>query len=481
MFMQKIVIALLISEFISLISFAQFSNVSFKSSDPSLQNVFEWAKETALRYKGNSEDIVGKWYESALPPRDAFCMRDVSHQCIGAEILGLGPENKNMFTLFVKNISENKDWCSYWEINKYNKPAPEDYRNDNEFWYNLNANFDVMNACWRLYLWTGDTTYINNKLFSNFFEKSANEYIAKWMLSESLLLTRKAHPNVPIPFNIEDPFHRCRGLPSYSEGIQNLKMGVDLVAAIYRGLLTYSYVLTLKGNNVMAEKYASKAKEYQEHIDKYWWDGDASVYNTYYSNDKKFGKDEGEIFLLWFDALKDSARKRKTIEHINSMNLNVENLSYLPLMMYKNNYAEKAYNYILHLSNPSTERREYPEVSFGVIEGMVQGLMGIDADARYNRISTIYRGKPGASCEVDSVPVLGICIDVNHVNNANTVFNNKSIKTIVWRAKFSGSFSAILVNGKVIKAKHEKDEQRNLISFADIIVKPHGSAKAIAQ
>ena len=205
------------------------------------------------------------------------------------------------------------------------------------------------------------------------------------------------------------------------------------------------------------------------------------MYNTYYSNDKKFGRDEGETFLLWFDVLKDSTRKRKTIQHINSMNLNVENLSYLPLIMYRNNYHDKAYDYILHLSNPSTERREYPEVSFGVMEGIVQGLMGIEADARYNRISTIYRGKVGISCEVDSVPVLGIYINVNHVNDTNTVFYNKGKKAITWSAKFVGIFSIIHVNGKEIEAKHEKDEQGNMISYADIIVKPQGKAEAIAK
>jgi len=31
---------------------------------------------------------VGYWYEAALPGREAFCMRDVSHQSIGAETLG---------------------------------------------------------------------------------------------------------------------------------------------------------------------------------------------------------------------------------------------------------------------------------------------------------------------------------------------------------------------------------------------------------
>src|SRR4051794_28346506 len=110
-------------------SFSQSNGVTFKSSDTALQTAFLRAKEMALSYKGKPGDLVGPWYESALPPRFAFCMRDVSHQSIAAEILGLSKENKNMFRHFVANISETKDWCSYWEINRMGKPSPEDYRN----------------------------------------------------------------------------------------------------------------------------------------------------------------------------------------------------------------------------------------------------------------------------------------------------------------------------------------------------------------
>src|SRR5579862_588677 len=74
---------------------AQKSDVTFTSSDKKMEQAFYWAKNQAIHYRGNPADPVGPWYESALPPRDAFCMRDVSHQCIGAEILSLKQENKN--------------------------------------------------------------------------------------------------------------------------------------------------------------------------------------------------------------------------------------------------------------------------------------------------------------------------------------------------------------------------------------------------
>src|SRR5688572_6463570 len=76
--------------------FAQ-SQISFQSNHEPLNQAFAWAKDKALSFAHDSGDPVGPWYEAALPNREAFCMRDVSHQAIGAELLGLGKHNLNMF------------------------------------------------------------------------------------------------------------------------------------------------------------------------------------------------------------------------------------------------------------------------------------------------------------------------------------------------------------------------------------------------
>jgi hypothetical protein len=102
---------------------ADSDSIRMSSSDTALVSIFNWARETSNGYVGNDSDPVGPWYEAALPKREAFCIRDVSHQCIGAEILWQGKQNLNMFRKFVENISEEKDFCTYWEINRYNKPA----------------------------------------------------------------------------------------------------------------------------------------------------------------------------------------------------------------------------------------------------------------------------------------------------------------------------------------------------------------------
>jgi hypothetical protein len=452
------------------ISRAQEAGVSFTSSDKKIEQAFNWAKGMALHYKGNAADPVGPWYESALPPRDAFCMRDVSHQSIGAEILGLSKENRNMFTLFTSNISASKNWCSYWEINKLGKPAPDDYRNDREFWYNLPANFDLLCATWKLYLWTGDKYYINNPKFVRFQEKTVKDYIDTWVLDADSLLKRPAHPNAPVPFKEDDAFHRCRGLPSYSEGVPNLKTGIDLVAALYQGLLTYSAILKEKGSEKEAALYVQKAERYRQHLEADWWDKKEARYYTYYSNDHQFGKEEGETFLLWFDALKDNERIKQTIAHIASKNWNAENTSYLPYQFYRNGYWDKARDYILYLSDPSTPRREYPEVSYGVVEAIIQGLMGITPDARTGTVSTIYKTNRTGSATVKQLPLLHTMIDIAHTNTHQSTLHNAGKTALKWKAMFYGNHKIAYANGKSIAVKREVDAQGKKISFVEVVI-----------
>jgi hypothetical protein len=459
---------------------AQKEGLIFHSDDKALETAFQRAKTMALSYKGKPGDAVGSWYESALPPRFAFCMRDVSHQALGGQVLGLHAENKNMLRLFAQHISKRKDWCTYWEINHNGKPAPEDYRNDREFWYNLNGSFDVINTCWKLYLWTGDREYIQGKAFQNFCDRTAHEFIAAWVLQPDSLLTRPSHPNAPVPFNLDDAFHRCRGLPSYSEGVPNIKMGLDLVAAIYRGLTSYAEMLQVRGDRKSAAVFLKKALAYRQQIDAVWWDNKASLYNTYYSNSLVFGREEGETFLFWFDALKNPLRKQATLNHMNSNEWNMENLSYFPLIMFENGYAKKGITYMLQLTDPATPRREYPEVSFGVIKGFTEGLMGLEADARYNQLRTIYRNPQDIASGLQHVPVLHTSIAILHQSHNISVFSNTGNSAVNWKAAFQGKHRFIAVDGKSLSAGHEQDSSGMPVSYVVVSARPGKTIRAMA-
>lgn len=461
----------------AIVSNARQGKVEFRTTDTALQAAFDFGRSMALHYRGNPSDAVGPWYEAALPMRKAFCMRDASHQCVPAEILGMGRENRNMFTHFVSNISEKRDWCTFWEINNTGAAAPEDYRNDSAFWYNLNANFDVMYACWRLYKWTGDTLYLNHPAFDNFHRRSAQDYIRQWALEPDSLTTRRAYPNAPAGFDINDNFHRCRGIPSYVESVPDLRMGVDLVGAIYRGLKTWSEILAMRGSTVRSAQFAQLAERYRTHLETVWWHDASNGYYTSISNEGKFGQSEGATFLLWFDVLSDTSRIKHTIHHLTSNEWNVENLSYLSHQLYRFGYWKEAYKYLLQLAHPSTSRREYPEVSFGIIEGIVQGLMGIDVDARQNRVSSIYRTESADRSSIRHLPLLGTAITLEHAKHSSSL-HNEGKRTINWRVTFAGKFDFIQVGQKKMKASHKVTEMNTLSSYIDVKVPGGATVKA---
>lgn len=439
----------------------------FTTTDTAVQQAYRWAAGMVQHYRGNPGDAVGPWYEAALPARNAFCMRDVAHQTIGAAICGLDKENRNMLRAFASHIAEKRDWCSYWEINKWGLPAPEDYRNDREFWYNLNANFDMLFACWKLYRWTGDKSYIQHPVFTHFFEKTANEYIRRWVLQPDSLFSRPLHPNAPSPFNKQDYFHRCRGLASYVENVPDLKMGVDLIAAIYRGLSSLSAIAQLNGEVAKAARYESMARQYREKIDAHWWNSGDQRYYTWYNSEGRFGTGEGEMFLLWFDALKDTARSRQTMEYLMAGRWNVETTSYLPVICYQQGYWQQARRYVLQLSDPATTRREYPEVSFGVVEGIVRGLMGIEPDAAQGRITTLYRGQSGDTAAVRGLQVMNTIVTVTHTGK-QTVFQHSGKQPLCWRAAFAGKHDRILVQNVAMAARYQADNNGQIISFVEV-------------
>jgi hypothetical protein len=406
-------------------------------------------------------------------------MRDVSHQCIAAEYLGLHEQNRNMMHLFVKNISESKDWCSYWEINRYNKPAPEDYRNDKEFWYNLPANFDVIQACYHLYLISGDKTYIEDPVFLNFYEKSVNEYIDRWKLNVDQLLTRDAHINEPQPYNPKDPFHYARGIASYIESGGDLRMGYDLVAAIYAGLNSYAAILDLNGKKEEGEKYRKRAVLYQKHLHDKWWDDSKRTYFALYTTENKFKHSEPVTFLLWFNAVSDRERLAYVIEDLAKRQYNVESTSYLPYMFYQHGIKDKAYYFMNALTQKENKRRDYPEVSYGVIHGFVEGLMGVEVDHSENTVGVKSNlTEKTAWAKLDNLEVMSTVLSVKHSGDNSTVVENKGKNSIKLRIGFDDKYNKILINGKVVSIVNDEDDHS---VFCIVDCKPGETVTAVAE
>jgi hypothetical protein len=331
----------------------QPGSITLHTSDTKLKETFDWAKHTALGYARDGRDPIGYWYEAALPGREAFCMRDVSHQCIGGEILGLSPHNFNMMHKFAANIGESRDWCTYWEINRYDKPAPVDYADDEHFWYTLTASPDVVQACYRLYEWTGNKEYLTNPVLDNFYEKSLTVYLDRWKLNPDELVSRPRYMNTELPFKPGAKFNGARGIPSYVEVAGGFTCGVDLVSALYAGCRAYNEMLSLRGEKAKAEPFLAKAKVYRDLVNDKWWNEKKGLFETSLMPDGKFLDNaqaiNGETYVIWFGAASRPARTKALLDLLMQRPCNIENRSHYPYLLYRGHRSQDGYQVLVSL------------------------------------------------------------------------------------------------------------------------------------
>jgi len=449
------------------------SPLRLSTSDPQLQRAFDWAKEQALHYVSSGQDPVKDWYEAALPGRSAFCMRDVSHQVMGAEALGLSSQNKSMLTRFAQGISAARDWASYWEIDREGKPSTADYVSDDNFWYNLPANFDVMNAALRMFVWTGDSAYATNPVFLNFYRHTVTDYIRRWQLEPRNVVSR---PRIMNRHLASGKFVEARGIPGYTEERKDFNLGADLLAAEYRALRLYGELLRMRGS-AGSPAFDAQAEGVAQILETRAWSSPAHhYYNALQQNGEGVGT--GDAFILYFGAATNPEHRKLALEELRRQTREeapgIEEQSYRPEILFHLNAPEEAYSQIVDLSRPDRKRREYPEVSYAIIGSIVTGMMGVNVVpaeshgtdqmlARKVVIQTLPRLSIHTSeAELNNLPVRQNVINVHHLRNQSSSITNVSGPTFTWRASFDGSVPYLMVNGRKVQA--------NTISLATPVV-----------
>ncbi len=479
------------------------------SSDSEIAASFAWARRQALAYAFTG-DPVGDWYEAALPGREAFCMRDVSHQAMGAHALGLASHSLNMLGKFAASVSDSKDWCSYWEINRFGRPAPVDYQNDARFWYDLPANFDVLDACYRMYLWSGDLQYLDDSSFLNFYDRTASDYVERWALDPQHVMKRKRLMNIRGEFNPHDKFQISRGIPGYEEGQNNFVVGVDLLAAQYAAYVGYSHIQAFHGNFEAAGLYAEKAHALRDSVNSTWWDAKTSHFFSSLDENYHFQGRAG-VDVLYYGVAEDGPKAQAALNDlVGAVNANpsgqVELESHYPEVLYRYGVPDLAYAQIMDLTRKRRDRQEYPEVSFSVVGAIVTGLMGISIEAPSpeqsaanwdflgaaaatrnamllgiappvdsNYVETIIETFPSltndtAWAELRNVPIRANRVAVRHDGNQKTTFVNESGPALIWRAAFPGRHETLSLNGQPLKASAGKKPLGRVTSWLQVTV-----------
>ncbi|EAR01654.1 hypothetical protein [Maribacter sp. HTCC2170] len=458
--------------------------LTFSSSNKELENAFYWAKDKALSFTHDNNDPVGAWYEAALPNREAFCMRDVSHQAIGAEILGLGKHNHNMFLKFAQNIDPEMDYCSYWEINRHNRPAPVDYESKTDFWYNLPANFDVLFNAFRLYEWTGNKEYLEHPDFQNFYDLSMNQYIDHWDLGADEVLARDRSMHIKKE-NSKPRFGNKRGIPTYNEGGRGeTLLGIDMTASLIAAHESYAKILKISGDSLKSKLHEKKALEEREFMKRFWWDSKKQEYRSILYKGSSFdyfmvGEDQAFLhYLYYFDAIENQSKINGVIKNYrdNFDKLIVELKSYLPIMFYENGDTAMANKMIVDLCGPNNKRRDYPENSFTVIEHITRGLMGINGHAEMNTFSTISRlENDSVTAEMRGIPILSNKISVTHTGLNKSKVGNIKGEIIWWKAQIPGRHEFLYINGNKKKSKQEI-KHGNEYSYLLVQLNPNDAA-----
>lgn len=435
------------------------------SSDATLQQLFDWATYAASQYVGSETDPVGPWYEAASSGRNGFCARDVSHMCIGQELNGCSKENVNMMQRFAQNMAESRDYCSYWEINKDNGPIPDDYESDQHFWYNLNVNFDLLQACYRLYQWTGNAIYLNDPALNRFYDATIKQYRDSWQLGVDQIMER---PLITLSSR--------RGIPSYDKEVDSLRVSADLIAVIYKALQSYGNMALLKGDAVAANDYWDQADAYADLFHSQWWHNSTQCCYAYKKgNELVEGGDN--LYPLWF-GLVDTHPKRvnNLLTHMQRGTPDKEEKSHYPMLFYRYGMNEEAYRCMKELFMDGS--RDYPEISSTMIEALVCGLAGVDANVTTNRIATLPRFTEETKwVAIENIPVFSGRISVFHQSERKSQFLNKSNDEVIWRAMFPGEVTRI--NGS--KALPTTDVLGNTYSYLDITCPPGKVMTAMAK
>ena len=446
----------------------EIGTIELSSDHRALVGGFNWAKQQSLAYAFEG-DPVGKWFEAALPGREAFCMRDVSHQVTGALALGLADHTKNMMRKFAEHISASKDWCSYWEINRYDEPAPVDYRSDEDFWYNLPANFDVVEACIRAFDWTGDNDYLDDPVFRDFYRHSLTSYVVAWDPNGDGIMESPAQNGI-------------RGIPTYWEGRgPRAVTGSDLVVLQSEAYRAYARMLRMRDEDGEAARFEERAESLRAWFNSDWWAPDLERFYTSIVDGEVFDTTFIpllQILPLYYGIVDPGPRRERFIDNLQAGSL-VEVNVYLAEAYFRHGRIEEGFRRLIAQMDPDLERREYPENPFTSVGTIVRYLMGVDPKAAEKTVETVPRLPAEVSwVTVEHVPVLGSEISVHHVGLTETRLENELGATIQWRAVLPGAHEVLTVDGTSLTSTIRRTEEGLPESFVELEVRA-GQAKTV--
>jgi hypothetical protein len=207
-------------------------------------------------------------------------------------------------------------------------------------------------------------------------------------------------------------------------------------------------MLKLLGRDQEHQDYFDKAKELSDMFHKNWWDSTQNRYaSTLLTSGSYIYKPNRYILLSGIPQTRDQLEGELQRLH-QQEHLNVESQSYLPMIFYREDQNQWGYDRIMQLTDPQQPRRTYPEVSYAVIESIIEGAMGLYTDANQWSITTLPR-LTGNTKELamENLPLFDGTINLKHNGNLSTTLVNNTEQPILWKATLPIGNESLSVDG----------------------------------
>lgn len=443
------------------------ADLHLEAADARLSLAFQRAKERALASVFTG-DPVGEWYASNRDNR-AFCMRDTAHECAGAALLGLFPHSLNMLRRFAASISRSRRWCGYWIITKDGFPSPFEYSSDGNFAYALPANFDLLRACYRQLLWTGDRQYLD-PVFTTFYECTVTRYVNEWdSRQDGMMEARADQPRVTASYHNQAP---------------RFLTGADLVAAQYAGYLDYAGIQEIKGgrgslSHQIAEEYRAKAGALRRRFNTEWWDDKANRFRSGMLPDRSWSLDfvgPCQVYPLKFGIPEEGVKTEAALDFMEQNRPAFDSTySYYPEVLYRYDRSEQAHRLLLAITDPAFSGYRMAETAFAAIASIGLGLMGLDPDASQSSVRTMPRLPRDLEwVRMTNIPVAANLIAVEHRGLAETHFTNQAGEPLTWKAAFPAPATGnprIVIDGSEANLTLEPRAGRPPVAVSAVSVK----------
>lgn len=441
------------------------------SSNQKLQDAFAWAKAKALSYVqtgqsglvDKSERGEGHGHAAYIPSywagytsRTAFYSRDFCHQASGAHLLGLELENYTMLGAFAATATAPRKWFPLWALNFDGSPYSLDYRGDGDFVREVPAVFELVEQCYRQYLWSANRQYLDDPAIATFCEKAVSDFIR--------LHDTRVPNGVAEGDGSGDIF---RGAATYNEIRSPMVEAGDGIACQYQALLAYSKLLAFKGADAEARAFARKAaalkayfnaewgvkKKTAEYVRGYTLRGraltDFGLENSWYMPMKLITQpgEKNDGYLDFIARAVDDPKQRPS---------NLEAITYLPGTFFPYGRDEVAWKWMEYIIDQPD--REYPEISFVLVANAVEGLAGFEPNAPEQAFVTRSHLPDAISdLTVSAIPMGGHRLAISHTGTSRSAATHLSGDgPLVWEAQFCGKHRAIQVDGRAHTAKSKK-------------------------